>query len=337
MKEYYNFQRYLDRLLLARPMVEAIVEGKYKVNEKMDDYDRRSLDAAGKFASALLEGESFNPFILSEEQLQQLLAVKVEDYGDIKLPFNFFCIELGDNGTTFLDEWLEEKAKHPFWQEHPDRFAQNNQRIACQVMFVMYFEEQGTLSIYTTGQYQQQELKAAYEAIRRQERINTGPEALINNGYKVKISELSPEYLKKMITPIVEGDRVSDNAVEIQDSMVSQTQRQLGFLYAFCKFLESENVKTERTTLKSIKKRNKNNLPPLRDVFLPHVILTKKQLEAVHRHFEAGTGTAHGYRYDVRGHFKHFKEGKMAGKIFWTVPHQRGLVHKIYRPAIRKI
>lgn len=40
----------------------------------------------------------------------------------------------------------------------------------------------------------------------------------------------------------------------------------------------------------------------------------------------------HSFRYDVRGHFKRFERGPMAGRVIWCPPHQRGLKHELYRP-----
>lgn len=41
-----------------------------------------------------------------------------------------------------------------------------------------------------------------------------------------------------------------------------------------------------------------------------------------------GEGTHHGFRYDVRGHFRKFTSGKTT----WVRPHQRGLQHELYVP-----
>lgn len=40
----------------------------------------------------------------------------------------------------------------------------------------------------------------------------------------------------------------------------------------------------------------------------------------------------HGYRYDVRGHFKRFERGRMSGRVIWCPPHQRGVANELYRP-----
>lgn len=41
-----------------------------------------------------------------------------------------------------------------------------------------------------------------------------------------------------------------------------------------------------------------------------------------------GTGTKHGIRYDVRGHFRRLQTGKTT----WVRPHQRGLTNELYVP-----
>jgi hypothetical protein len=40
----------------------------------------------------------------------------------------------------------------------------------------------------------------------------------------------------------------------------------------------------------------------------------------------------HSYRYDVRGHPMLFRRGKLAGRVIWCPPHQRGLANTLYRP-----
>jgi len=42
---------------------------------------------------------------------------------------------------------------------------------------------------------------------------------------------------------------------------------------------------------------------------------------------EVGTGSQHGFRYDVRGHFR-----RLENKTIWVRPHQRGLAHELYIP-----
>lgn len=44
-------------------------------------------------------------------------------------------------------------------------------------------------------------------------------------------------------------------------------------------------------------------------------------------------GSKHSYRYDVRGHFRRLADGRLT----WVRPHQRGLAHEQYIPAVRKV
>jgi hypothetical protein len=46
-----------------------------------------------------------------------------------------------------------------------------------------------------------------------------------------------------------------------------------------------------------------------------------------------GTGTQHGIRYDVRGHFRRLATGKTT----WVRPHQRGLANELYVPKVYKV
>lgn len=45
-----------------------------------------------------------------------------------------------------------------------------------------------------------------------------------------------------------------------------------------------------------------------------------------------GQGSKHGHRYDVRGHFRRAGE-----RLTWVRPHQRGLSHTEYIPAVRRV
>lgn len=47
----------------------------------------------------------------------------------------------------------------------------------------------------------------------------------------------------------------------------------------------------------------------------------------------AGSGTKHGHRYDVRGHFRRLSDGRLT----WIGAHQRGLANELYIPATRKV
>lgn len=49
------------------------------------------------------------------------------------------------------------------------------------------------------------------------------------------------------------------------------------------------------------------------------------------------SGIHHGFRYDVRGHFMHFTKGRMAGRVIWCPPHQRGLQNELYKPKTYRV
>jgi hypothetical protein len=40
----------------------------------------------------------------------------------------------------------------------------------------------------------------------------------------------------------------------------------------------------------------------------------------------------HGFRYDVRGHFRRLPDGKLT----WVRAHQQGLAHELYKPKVYK-
>lgn len=46
----------------------------------------------------------------------------------------------------------------------------------------------------------------------------------------------------------------------------------------------------------------------------------------------SGTGSKHGIRYDVRGHFR-----RLEGKTIWVRAHQRGLANELYIPKVYKV
>ena len=48
---------------------------------------------------------------------------------------------------------------------------------------------------------------------------------------------------------------------------------------------------------------------------------------------DGGHGSQHGHRYDVRGHFRRLQDGRLT----WVRPHQRGLSHDLYIPAVRRV
>lgn len=45
----------------------------------------------------------------------------------------------------------------------------------------------------------------------------------------------------------------------------------------------------------------------------------------------------HSFRYDVRGHPMTFRRGRLAGRVIWCPPHQRGLKHELFKPKTYRV
>jgi hypothetical protein len=96
-------------------------------------------------------------------------------------------------------------------------------------------------------------------------------------------------------------------------------------------FLSSPSVKLvpnqpDAALQKARARRGKPPLPGWYEISLRQVIKDytkdKKSLQLWH----------HSFRYDVRGHFRRYTEGRLAGRCVWVSSHQRGLANQLYRP-----
>lgn len=90
-------------------------------------------------------------------------------------------------------------------------------------------------------------------------------------------------------------------------------------------FINCDNVKLEEVrpyvNVRKLRK-NKNKKAPE-----PYYVC---RIDKVDRGTVAtGTGTAHSYRYDVRGHFR-----RLQGRTIWVRAHQRGLANDVYVPKL---
>jgi hypothetical protein len=110
-----------------------------------------------------------------------------------------------------------------------------------------------------------------------------------------------------------------------QDKSVSFAMLKIAM--GFLLYVNSVNVEIIKKEGEQTKKRRKQNKPIPEPYYW-----CKLETKEVHVTDSEGSGTKHGYQYDVRGHFKHFKQGKMKGKILWCPPHRRGLANTVYRP-----
>lgn len=110
-----------------------------------------------------------------------------------------------------------------------------------------------------------------------------------------------------------------------EEQEVSEVLRKI--VVGFCLYVNSINVEVIKAENKQTKKRKKQNKPIPEPYYF-----CRLETKEVHVSDSQGQGTSHGYQYDVRGHFKHFKQGKMKGKVLWCPSHRRGLKNKVYRP-----
>lgn len=86
-----------------------------------------------------------------------------------------------------------------------------------------------------------------------------------------------------------------------------------------------ELVKEGEVSAAVNRKRAREGKKQLEPYYLCRIALDVKRKEAVK---ENESGIHHGYRYDVRGHFRNLA----TGRTIWIPPHQRGLAHELYIP-----
>jgi hypothetical protein len=96
-------------------------------------------------------------------------------------------------------------------------------------------------------------------------------------------------------------------------------------------YINCENITLERQTAdaKVNRSRVSKGKKPFDDYYLCRLRTARGQEED-----EAGeSGGGPSYRFDVRGYFRRLPNGK----LIWVRPHQRGLAHELYVPAVRKV
>lgn len=92
-------------------------------------------------------------------------------------------------------------------------------------------------------------------------------------------------------------------------------------------YINCENIMLEKQAVaeKINRKRAREGKRVLEDYYVC-------RLRPGRREAEAGEGVGHGFRYDVRGHFRRLPDGKLT----WVRAHQRGLAHELYKPKVYK-
>ena len=94
-------------------------------------------------------------------------------------------------------------------------------------------------------------------------------------------------------------------------------------------YINCENITLDRQAVaeKINRKRAREGKRVLEDYYVCRLRPGKGEADDEH---EGGSG--HGFRYDVRGHFRRLPEGKLT----WVRAHQRGLGHELYKPKVYK-
>jgi hypothetical protein len=92
-------------------------------------------------------------------------------------------------------------------------------------------------------------------------------------------------------------------------------------------YINCENIALEKQAVaeKINRKRAREGKRVLEDYYLC-------RLRPGRRDADAGEGSGHGFRFDVRGHFRRLPDGKLT----WVRAHQRGLTHELYKPKVYK-
>lgn len=127
--------------------------------------------------------------------------------------------------------------------------------------------------------------------------------------------------------PIVDG---MDNAVMEQ---ARQDKQRIVNLAMLClAYMTTPGMIIERVSTPPAvnRKREAKGKRPLSDYYVCRWTGNADKVRSV------GTGepgTAHGFRYDVTGHFRRLPDGR----TIWVRPHQRGLTHEEFRPKVYRV
>lgn len=304
---YYNFQKYIDVVRLLYPDL------KYTISEAMKE---RGVDFDDNFEVQIqlldiIKQIDHLPFLLTDEQVNQLKYVDVGEYEEMRLPFDAMCIELGDSGSNFFEEKL-----------------QDQNLLETKALFIHKFGKK--MYVFSVGGEQLTELKA----LAKGELGIMTTKVLYNYGFNIAVDDIEGSIARAKEDYIQIGNFVGVDKNKVSNAFDVLMRNQVHFIYAFCKFLEAENISIDREkiVLPPTKFRKRHSMVSSVEVLVPKIILTKHQQSLI-SHYVAGEGTTHSYQYDVRGHFRHLKPNKS----IWIPPHRRGLSNTAYRPTIRKL
>jgi len=95
-------------------------------------------------------------------------------------------------------------------------------------------------------------------------------------------------------------------------------------------YINCENITLERQAAdaKLNRSRTGKGKKPFEDYYLCHLRASRGEAGA-----GEGQGGEHGFRYDVRAHFRRLPDGRLT----WVRAHQRGVGHELYRPKVYQV
>lgn len=100
-------------------------------------------------------------------------------------------------------------------------------------------------------------------------------------------------------------------------------------------FMHTPGVVEERQPIPAYLRAAAKSIGHTADPAVRVMVIRPHRKVIVHPDQEPGEPTReYTYRFDVRGHWKHFRKGKMAGRVIWCPPFIKGPAGKPYRPKL---
>ena len=261
----------------------------------------------------------FHPFLLPINQVQEFLFSKIntEDFSHffrMKMPFNHVFLDF--HGTLRLDG---ENVKGILVARDTSKL--NNE------MTARFKDVHGELTIFLAWAVTDKFMQGLNEHYPYYKLSPDKKQAWAFRDFEEKIPALASLIMNNcpclLISESDAGVRSTQGNNEAEE--LSESLRKI--VVGFCLYVNSVNVEVIRVEGKMSKKRRKQGKK------VPEAYYKcKLETKSVTAEESQGDGSSHGYQYDVRGHFKHFRKGKMKGRTLWCPPHRRGLANEVYRP-----
>lgn len=267
--------------------------------------------------------DKYHPFLLPVAQATEFLFSKIETddaeyFFKMKMPFDNVFLDF--HGTLRLDgENIKGIALSRF------KAAGHTPEMARLVK-----ENHGDLNVFFVWAITDKFMQGVHERYPYYKLSRDGKEAWAFKDFHDKIPSLASLISNKCpCLVIADSDQGTAESVKSQfseeEKSLSEALRKIAI--GFCLYVNSVNVEVVRVEGELSKKRIKQGKR------VPEAYYKcKLETKSVTLEEPRGDGRSHGYQYDVRGHFKHFKKGRMKGKTLWCPPHRRGLANEVYRP-----